>query len=721
MDSNNPTDRSTLPWEEEPVNESQMNGTEPPPPQDTASQPGQGQTGNPENPDQQMAFSIGTMFIIAPQGGGGGADGNENENFINPFQPLVKRALKEAWDSFEDVSSEQLSDQSCPICYDDMNVDEETSATRMPCGHIFGKNCLKIWLEDHCSCPLCRKEVPHETIGSNHPPILFIIPHSNQRPQNPGENAEQTPSESSNPLFSFAQQHRPDGTEASPTNEGNEGAPAPPRIAFNRIRFVLAPHRTPQPTETASDSPSTPQTVPQNPVDSDPNAQTTEPAPSGSPLPRPPVTLTSLFNSFLSNPLDRNLPSMRTDSPSNAENQNTQPAEHQNNEVGAARPIEPSTLVQPPNILNFPPFIPSNFAPPGQPNAPQATESSDAPGRPSNQSTNQFITFHGLPSLGDLPTVLESLLRPNGLLNLQNRAQQPQTMEGQPSAGSEGDAENTNAQEGTSTMEPSVENRARPEGSRPANPMIHIYFFRPPNAEGAAANSTNAGEAESTNDEPNEARNVPETGATGASTSLENNENRSGLSSVLPTGLRHLSEMGQRIVRRFQEEFENRVRQTGEQSQQRSTARDATPSQSQRSSEVTVNNDEPSQSELPSVESAGVIDEDNSVGQVSVSTPSEAITSDAGETSRVPSGASTPRMATPVARRSVRHHPYSRPSSTKLQCQLEDQGSCNPNDRFLHFECGHRVHESCYRDSPENGQMDEIDDQCPRCRQQKEK
>ncbi|WBW71111.1 sir antagonist, ubiquitin-protein ligase E3 [Schizosaccharomyces osmophilus] len=717
MDSNTPTDRSTLPWEEEPANESQMNGAQPPP-QDTASQPGQGQIGNPENPEQQLAFSIGTMFIIAPQGGGG-ADGNENENFINPFQPPVKRALKEAWDSFEDVASEQLPDQSCPICYDDMNVDEETRATRMPCGHIFGKNCLKIWLEDHCSCPLCRKEVPHETIGSSHPPILFIIPHSNQRPPNQGENAEQSnaeqiPAENTNPLLSLAQQHRPEGAEATPANETNEGTPTPPRIAFNRIRFVLAPHRTPQPTETASDSPSTPQPAQQNSVDSDPNAPSTEPAPSGSSLPRPPVTLTSLFNSFLSNPLDRNLPSMRTDSPSSAEPQSAQPAEHQNTEVGAARPIEPSTLVQPPNIMNFPPFTPSNFAPPAQPNAAQTPESAGAPGQPSSQ----FITFHGLPSLGDLPTVLESLLRPNGLLNLQNRAQQPQSAEGQPVVGSEGNAENMNEQEQrTTTVEPSEEDRARPEGSRTANPMIHIYFFRPPNADGTVATPTNAGETESSNVESNEDRNVTESGR---DTSVENNENRTSLSSALPAGLRHLSEMGQRIVRRFQEEFENRVRQTTEQPQQEQTTSDAEASRSQHNSNITVTNASPSQSEIPSVEPAGVVDEDNRVGRASVSTPSEAVTSD-GETSRVPSGASTPRMAAPVARRSVRHHPYSRPSSTKLHCQYEDQGSCNPNDRFLHFECGHHVHESCYRDSPENGQMDEVDEQCPKCRQQNEK
>ncbi|EPY53919.1 sir antagonist [Schizosaccharomyces cryophilus OY26] len=720
MDSNNPTDRSTLPWEEEPAGGNQNDSTQPPP-QDTASQPGQGQSGNPENREHPLAFSVGTMFIIAPQGGGGGADGNENENFINPFQPPVKRALKEAWDSFEEVSSEQLPDISCPICYDDMNINEETTATRMPCGHIFGKNCLKIWLDDHCSCPLCRKEVPHETIGSSHPPVLFIIPHSNHRPQNQGENAEQAPAENTNPFFSLAQQQRPEGAEpnATPANGANEGTPTPPRIALNRIRFVLAPHRTPQTTESASDSPSvsnspalsTSQPQRENPIDSNSNAPSTEPAPPASSLPRPPITLTSLFNSFLSNPLDRNLPSMRTDAASDAERQNAPPAESQNSEVGAARPIEPSTLVQPPNILNFPPFIP----PAGQPNTAQTPESGDASGRPSTQ----FITFHGLPSLADLPTVLESLFRPNGLLNLQNHARQAQNAEGEPSVGREGNVDqNMNEQEqAANTTEPSEEDRTRPEGATSTNPMIHIYFFRPPNADATVTAPTNTGETQTNNDGSNEDRSTTESGRD----SLENNESRSRLSSALPSGLRHLSEMGQRIVRRFQEEFENRMRQTTEHPQQEQATNQAEAPQNQTSTSVAVPSASPSQPELPSANTASVIDEGVNVDRPSVSTPSEAVSSDIGETSRIPSGASTPRMVAPVARRNVRHHPYSRPTSTKPQCQLGDQGGCSPNDRFLHFECGHSVHQSCYHDSPENRQMDEVDEQCPKCRQQNEK
>jgi hypothetical protein len=51
---------------------------------------------------------------------------------------------------------------SCGICRDDYGTfyeDKKPEApTRLPCGHIFGLECLVIWLTDHNSCPLCRRE-----------------------------------------------------------------------------------------------------------------------------------------------------------------------------------------------------------------------------------------------------------------------------------------------------------------------------------------------------------------------------------------------------------------------------------------------------------------------------------------------------------------------------------------------------------------------------------
>lgn len=57
-------------------------------------------------------------------------------------------------------------DDCCIICMEAFvdiksSTDEPKSenALQMPCGHVFGSHCLKLWLKDHSTCPTCRKEV----------------------------------------------------------------------------------------------------------------------------------------------------------------------------------------------------------------------------------------------------------------------------------------------------------------------------------------------------------------------------------------------------------------------------------------------------------------------------------------------------------------------------------------------------------------------------------
>lgn len=57
-------------------------------------------------------------------------------------------------------------DDCCIICMEPFvdikaSTDEpkQENALQMPCGHIFGSHCLKLWLKDHSTCPTCRKEV----------------------------------------------------------------------------------------------------------------------------------------------------------------------------------------------------------------------------------------------------------------------------------------------------------------------------------------------------------------------------------------------------------------------------------------------------------------------------------------------------------------------------------------------------------------------------------
>lgn len=53
-------------------------------------------------------------------------------------------------------------DQNCSIClteYGQNYCSEKKFPKMLPCHHIFGADCLKQWLQDHESCPLCRRIV----------------------------------------------------------------------------------------------------------------------------------------------------------------------------------------------------------------------------------------------------------------------------------------------------------------------------------------------------------------------------------------------------------------------------------------------------------------------------------------------------------------------------------------------------------------------------------
>lgn len=55
-----------------------------------------------------------------------------------------------------DASPSELAahDDACPICRDAMS-----SAKRLDCGHMFHLACLRPWISQHASCPMCRQPV----------------------------------------------------------------------------------------------------------------------------------------------------------------------------------------------------------------------------------------------------------------------------------------------------------------------------------------------------------------------------------------------------------------------------------------------------------------------------------------------------------------------------------------------------------------------------------
>lgn len=53
---------------------------------------------------------------------------------------------------------ECTAEKKCSVCLDPFKPSQ--AAIKLPCGHTFHKGCAMRWLRKHCTCPLCRFELP---------------------------------------------------------------------------------------------------------------------------------------------------------------------------------------------------------------------------------------------------------------------------------------------------------------------------------------------------------------------------------------------------------------------------------------------------------------------------------------------------------------------------------------------------------------------------------
>lgn len=69
---------------------------------------------------------------------------------------------------FPEATEEELAacENTCIICRDVME-----SGKKLPCGHIFHLDCLRLWLQQQQTCPTCRAEIPTDSPQDHaHPP-----------------------------------------------------------------------------------------------------------------------------------------------------------------------------------------------------------------------------------------------------------------------------------------------------------------------------------------------------------------------------------------------------------------------------------------------------------------------------------------------------------------------------------------------------------------------
>ncbi|XP_056894237.1 E3 ubiquitin-protein ligase RNF126-like isoform X1 [Takifugu flavidus] len=57
----------------------------------------------------------------------------------------------------------------CPVCKEDYSVGE--NVRQLPCNHMFHNNCIVPWLQQHDTCPVCRKSLSGQNTATNPPEL----------------------------------------------------------------------------------------------------------------------------------------------------------------------------------------------------------------------------------------------------------------------------------------------------------------------------------------------------------------------------------------------------------------------------------------------------------------------------------------------------------------------------------------------------------------------
>ncbi|XP_077331756.1 E3 ubiquitin-protein ligase RNF126 [Lithobates pipiens] len=55
----------------------------------------------------------------------------------------------------------------CPVCKEDYTIGE--NVRQLPCNHLFHNDCIIPWLEQHDTCPVCRKSLSGQNTATNPP------------------------------------------------------------------------------------------------------------------------------------------------------------------------------------------------------------------------------------------------------------------------------------------------------------------------------------------------------------------------------------------------------------------------------------------------------------------------------------------------------------------------------------------------------------------------
>ena len=84
---------------------------------------------------------------------------NENKVVEDRYRQLLEQEdpLCDLIDKLEVDQSQFDGSKKCEICRDTFQETKNDHVIPLPCDHHFHKKCIKVWISDHGSCPLCRE------------------------------------------------------------------------------------------------------------------------------------------------------------------------------------------------------------------------------------------------------------------------------------------------------------------------------------------------------------------------------------------------------------------------------------------------------------------------------------------------------------------------------------------------------------------------------------
>merc|ERR1719160_1949219 len=81
-----------------------------------------------------------------------------------PRRPVDKEVVNELPEVTLDITDIEGNNSGCAVCQDDWRVGDR--GVKLPCGHIYHKQCIMPWIKEHNTCPVCRYEMKTSAQGN---------------------------------------------------------------------------------------------------------------------------------------------------------------------------------------------------------------------------------------------------------------------------------------------------------------------------------------------------------------------------------------------------------------------------------------------------------------------------------------------------------------------------------------------------------------------------